>query len=100
MPYDARRMAGALKRKLGAQEESGRHMHYKVYYKDCLVGATLISHGAKEISDGLASSMAKQLCITLRVLDRIYACPGDWAEYREAWDANRNPSIPYRAPWS
>jgi hypothetical protein len=101
MPYDPRKMAGQLIRKLGAVEEAGsRHMHYKVYYENQLVGSTLISHGVSEIDDGIASAMAKQLCITLGVLDGIYRCPYGWEEYRENHDTNRNPRIPYRVRWN
>jgi len=99
MPYDARRLASQLKSKLGAVEEPGRHMQYKVYAEGQLVGSTGISHGAKEIDDSLAGAMAKQLCISLSVFRGIYRCPAGWEEYKDDHDPNRNPIIPYRTPW-
>lgn len=101
MPYDARKLASQLKSKLGAVEEPGsRHMQYKIYDQDQVVASTGISYGPKEIDDNLASVMAKELCIPLRVLRGIYRCPYGWSEYKDNYDSNRNPRIPYRVPWN
>lgn len=101
MPYDARKMASELVRKLHAEKEPGsRHMQCKVYYHDQLVASTGISYGAKEINDNLASVMAKELCIRLGVLREIYKCPYGWSEYTDNYDPNWNPRIPYRTPWN
>jgi hypothetical protein len=99
MVYDARRMRAVLLGKLDAEEAPGsRHMRYKVFRGDTLIASTAMSHGADEIDAALAKLMARQLCISLGTLKKIYGCPFGWDEYLEHYDPAWNPNIPYRFP--
>ena len=72
-----------LRRKLQAEEESGRrHLTYRVFDDDgTFLGETYISHGEIEIGDPLLGQMARELSITLRLWKDIIRCPQGRAEY-------------------
>jgi len=65
-----------LRRKLQAQEESGRHLIYRVFDDDgTFLGETHISHGETEIGDPLLGQMARELSITPKLWKGIIRCP-------------------------
>ena len=85
-------MRNALTGKLGFEEEPGRsHMKYRLYRSGQLIAATVISHGASELTDNLIGLMARGLCIQTRVLKLIYECPYGLDEYLQFYDPNVNP---------
>ena len=98
MPCPARDMRAALMLKLGCVESRGqRHMRYHVYRDGQLIARTIMSHGIRELSDGLIGQMAKQLCIRTQVLRQIYECPYGWDEYLESYNPDLNPLRPQGA---
>ena len=92
MPWTARSVRSVLLGKLHCEEMEGRrHKKYRVYQGDQVIAATLISRGASELSDGLFSQMARELCIQSQVLKEICRCPYGWKEYLEHYDPDLNP---------
>lgn len=91
MPCPARDMRNALTGKLSCEEESGRkHMKYRLYRSGQLIAATVISHGASELTDDLISRMARELCIQTRVLKLVYECPYGLDEYLQFYNPELN----------
>jgi hypothetical protein len=85
--------------KLNAQIKPGsRHTRYLVFHGEQIFGQTPISRGIKEIDDGLAGAMAKELCISLSTLRGLYNCPKNWDDYVADWDSGRS-RIPYNVSW-
>ncbi len=73
MPISARKMDKILVNVLGFERRMGRHQIYVLTIGGQQVVRTLISHGAREIGDGLMAAMARQMGITLSQLKRIVA---------------------------
>lgn len=68
MPASARKVDRVLRKSLGFERRMGKHKVYFLKVGRRVVAQTLISHGSKEISDSLLSSMARQMGITRRQL--------------------------------
>ena len=67
MPYSSRQVGTALTNKLGFEDESDRrHRRFMRVHQGRIVGLTYISHGAagRDITEGLLSTMARQLRVT------------------------------------
>ena len=73
MPISARRMDEILVNVLGFERRMGKHQIYVLSIGGRQVARTLISHGAREIGDGLMAVMARQMGITLSQLKQIIA---------------------------
>lgn len=64
MPVSARKMDSILVNKLGFSQRGRKHRIYTLQIEGREVARTLISHGAKEISDRMLATMARQMGIT------------------------------------
>ena len=64
MPISARKMDSILVNKLGFSRRGRKHRVYTLQIEGREIARTLISHGAKEISDRMLATMAKQMGIT------------------------------------
>lgn len=73
MPVSARKMDRILVNVLGFERRMGRHQIYVLTIRGRQVVRTLISHGAREIGDGLMAVMARQMGIMLSQLKQIVA---------------------------
>jgi len=73
MPVSVRRMDHILVHVLGFERRMGKHQVYILRLNGRQVVRTLISHGAREISDDLMALMAKQMKINLTQLKKIIA---------------------------
>lgn len=71
MPVSARKMDSILVNKLGFSRGGRKHRIYTLQIEGKEVARTLISHGAKEISDRMLAIMAKQMGITTSQLKAI-----------------------------
>jgi len=80
--FKARKIKQGLLRKLQAEEESGKHLTYRVFNDDrTFLGETYISHGETEIGDPLLGQMARELNISLALWRGIIRCPKGRDEY-------------------
>jgi hypothetical protein len=80
----------------GAVQDENHHMfHKEVEGVTHLI--TRISHGAREISDGLAKAMAAQCCLRLKEFWELVECPlseEDWdMKVKERCSGGRNPFL-------
>lgn len=73
MPTPARKMDQLLVNVLGFERRSGRHQIYVLELDGRQVVRTLISHGAREITDELLATMAQQMGITAPQLKKLLA---------------------------
>lgn len=73
MPTPARKMDQLLVNVLGFARRSGRHQIYVLELDGRQVVRTLISHGAREITDDLLATMAQQMGITAPQLKQLLA---------------------------
>jgi hypothetical protein len=73
MPTSVRKMDQLLVNELGFTRRTGRHQIYVLELEGRQVVRTLISHGAREISDDLLSTMAQQMGIRTPELKRLLA---------------------------
>jgi predicted RNA binding protein YcfA (HicA-like mRNA interferase family) len=71
MPVSARKMDSILVNKLGFSRRGRKHRIYTLQIEGREVARTLISHGAKEISDRMLATMARQMGITSSQLKAI-----------------------------
>jgi hypothetical protein len=71
MPISARKMDSILVNKLGFSRRGRKHRVYTLQIEGREVARTLISHGAKEISDRMLATMARQMGITSSQLKAI-----------------------------
>ena len=71
MPISARKMDSILVNKLGFSRRGRKHRVYSLQIEGREVARTLISHGAKEISDRMLATMARQMGITSSQLKAI-----------------------------
>jgi len=71
MPISARKLDGILVNKLGFSRRGRKHRVYTLQIEGREVARTLISHGAKEISDRMLATMARQMGITSSQLKAI-----------------------------
>ncbi|MCC7147225.1 MAG: hypothetical protein IT443_12335 [Phycisphaeraceae bacterium] len=75
MPRDARTMMSAFENK-GFTRRDGKDVYFHLY-----VGGkktriyTKISHGEKEVHDGLLGTMARQLGLTKKQMGELVDCP-------------------------
>ncbi len=80
--FKVRKIKRELVGKLQAEEESGRHLVYRVFDDDgTFLGETYISHGEIEVGDPLLGQMARQLNITPQLWKGIIRCPQGRGEY-------------------
>lgn len=80
-PRPARVVRQALLAKGAIPDETHHHMfHKRIEGVTHLV--TRMSHGAREINDGLGKAMAAQCCLQLREFWDLVDCPMS----QEAWD--------------
>jgi len=71
MPISARKMDSILVNKLGFSRRGRKHRVYTLQIEGREVARTLISHGAKEISDRMLATMARQMGINSSQLRAI-----------------------------
>lgn len=71
MPISARKMDSTLVNKLGFSRRGRKHRVYTLQIEGREVARTLISHGAKEISNRMLATMARQMGITSSQLKAI-----------------------------
>ena len=71
MPISARKMDSILVNKLGFSRRGRKHRVYTLQIEGREVARTLISHGAKEISDRMLATMSRQMGITSSQLKAI-----------------------------
>ncbi len=71
MPISTRKMDSILVNKLGFSRRGRKHRVYTLQIEGREVARTLISHGAKEISDRMLATMARQMGITSSQLKAI-----------------------------
>ena len=71
MPISARKMDSILVNRLGFLRRGRKHRVYTLQIEGREVARTLISHGAKEISDRMLATMAGQMGITSPQLKAI-----------------------------
>jgi len=79
-PRPAADVARALVEK-GMQPDDSHHHMYRMTIEGVTHLVTRISHGAREISNGLAKRMANQCCLQLGEFWDLVDCPLD----RERW---------------
>ena len=81
MPRDARTVMSAFEAK-GFSRRQGDHVffHFFVNGKKTQI-YTKVSHGEKEIHDGLLGTMARQLRLTKKQMGELVDCPLSQAEY-------------------
>ena len=81
MPKPAKDVAAGLRKK-GFQSENSKDVHYRLYVngKKTMV-CTKISHGEKEIHDGLLGAMARQLKLSRKQFNDLVDCPLQQHEY-------------------
>ncbi len=81
MPRSARNVAANLERK-GFIADDGNHTFYRLFVNGKNTGIrTKISHGEKEIHDGLLSQMAKQTRLAKKEFLELVDCPLTEAQY-------------------
>ena len=81
MPKKVRDVSGALLRK-GFREVGGDHKRYVFYYNGKKTAInTKISHGEKELHDGLVSAMARQMHLKRVEFDKFVECTLSEEEY-------------------
>ncbi|MDZ7696676.1 MAG: hypothetical protein U5R49_07060 [Deltaproteobacteria bacterium] len=73
MPTSVRKMDQLLVNELGFTRRTGRHQIYVLELGGRQVVRTLISHGAREISDDLLSTMAQQMGVRTPELKKLLA---------------------------
>ena len=71
MPVSARKMDSILVNRLGFSRRGRKHRVYTLQIEGREVARTLISHGAKEISNRMLATMARQMGITSSQLKAI-----------------------------
>jgi len=71
VPISARKMDSILVNKLGFSRRGRKHRVYTLQIEGREVARTLISHGAKEISDRMLATMSRQMGITSSQLKAI-----------------------------
>jgi len=81
MPISAQRMDSILVNKLGFSRRGRKHRIYALQIEGREVARTLISHGAKEISDRMLATMARQMGITSSQLKDIIKGKLDKEDY-------------------
>ncbi len=82
----ATRAVGVVERALldkGMERDEAHHHMFRKSVEGVTHLVTRISHGAREIDDGLGKLMANQCCLQLREFWDLVDCPLDEAE----WDA-------------
>jgi hypothetical protein len=81
----------------GMEEDESHHHMYRKTIEGVTHLVTRMSHGAKEIDDGLGRLMARQLCLQLAEFWDLVECPlseGAWDELvRERCVGGRNPFL-------
>lgn len=83
MPRDAKDVAANLKRK-GFTPDDGDHTFYRLFVGGKNTGIrTKISHGEKEIHDGLLGQMAKQTKLVKKEFLELVDCPMTLERYVE-----------------
>jgi predicted RNA binding protein YcfA (HicA-like mRNA interferase family) len=83
MPRGARDIASNLQRK-GFVPDEGDHTFYRLFVDGKNTGIrTKISHGEKEIHDGLLAQMAKQARLVKKEFLELVDCPMSDARYLE-----------------
>jgi predicted RNA binding protein YcfA (HicA-like mRNA interferase family) len=83
MPRSAREVAANLERK-GFIADDGDHTFYRLFVDGKNTGIrTKISHGEKEIHDGLLSQMAKQTRLVRKEFLDLIDCPMTGSQYIE-----------------
>jgi predicted RNA binding protein YcfA (HicA-like mRNA interferase family) len=75
MPKAAKEVAAALIKK-GFQKSNSKDVYYRLYVngKKTIV-YTKISHGEKDIHDGLIGAMARQVKLTRKQFNELIECP-------------------------
>jgi predicted RNA binding protein YcfA (HicA-like mRNA interferase family) len=81
MPKRAKDVAAGLEAK-GFRRENSKDVHYRLFVdgKKTIV-YTMISHGEKEIHDGLLGTMARQVKLTRKLFNDLIECPLTFDEY-------------------
>ncbi len=81
MPKPAKAVAASLEKK-GFRSENSKDIHYRLYVdgKKTIV-YTKISHGEKEIHDGLLGTMARQVKLTRKQFNALIDCPLNLDDY-------------------
>ncbi|PIU65804.1 MAG: hypothetical protein COS85_07395 [Armatimonadetes bacterium CG07_land_8_20_14_0_80_59_28] len=74
MPLPAREVEPSLIHKLGCVRQDRKHRVFVLDVKGQRVAHTMMSHGHRELSDGMLSKMAQQLGIARRQLIEIVRC--------------------------
>jgi predicted RNA binding protein YcfA (HicA-like mRNA interferase family) len=83
MPRDAKEVAANLKRK-GFTLDEGDHTFYRLFVDGKNTGIrTKISHGEREIHDGLLAQMAKQTKLVKKEFLELVDCPLTLERYLE-----------------
>lgn len=83
MPRDAREVGTNLERK-GFTTSQGDHVFYRLFVNGKNTGIrTKISHGEREIGDGLLGQMAKQTCLVKKEFLELVDCPMTSERYLE-----------------
>jgi hypothetical protein len=81
MPKDAKDVGAGLTKK-GFQARENDHTFYHLYVEGKKTGVyTKISHGEKEIRDGLLGAMARQVKLTRKQFNDLIDCPLTADEY-------------------
>ena len=81
MPKKAKDVTRALEKK-GFRSREGDHTFFRLYADGVKTTVrTKVSHGAKEIHDGLLSAMAKQTHLRKKEFLRLIDCPLSEEEY-------------------
>jgi hypothetical protein len=81
MPASVRKMDQLLVNVLGFTRRTGRHQIYVLELDGRQVVRTLISHGAREITDDLLAAMAQQMGISAPQLKKLLAGELSRADY-------------------
>ena len=83
MPKNAKDVAAGLEKK-GFLRENSKDVHYRLYVdgKKTIV-YTMISHGEKQIHDGLLGTMSKQVKLTRKQFNDLIDCPLKLEDYVE-----------------
>jgi predicted RNA binding protein YcfA (HicA-like mRNA interferase family) len=83
MPKPAKVVAAGLESK-GFRRENSKDVHYRLFVhgKKTII-YTMISHGEKEIHDGLLGTMARQVKLTRKQFNDLIECPLTIDQYIE-----------------
>ena len=81
MPKAAKDVAAGLEKK-GFHRDNSKDVHYRLFIDgEKTIIYTMISHGEKEIHDGLLGTMARQVKLPRKQFNDLIDCPLAFDEY-------------------